>query len=107
MSLAPDFGASSGRWISQLISNFCLIYAIEPSDGASKALTKKFVNEKRVRILQETVGMNLTSSNSLDLAISLGVLHLIPDTALAIKDVGSKIRSGRVYLCYLYYRGLF
>ena len=102
-SVAADFGAGSGRWTSRLLPYFCLVYALEPSDGASNVLTKKFVHEKRVKILQETVGMNSIPSNSLDLAISLGVLHHIPDTALAIKDVASKIKSGGVFLCYLYY----
>jgi hypothetical protein len=62
------------------------------------------MNESRVKILQETVGMNSIPSNSLDLAMSLGVLHHIPDTGLAIKDVASKIKSGGVFLCYLYYK---
>jgi len=87
-----------------LLPYFCLVYALEPSDGASKVLTKKFANENRVKILQETVGMNSIPSNSLDLAVSLGVLHHIPDTALAIKDLASKIKSGGVFLCYLYYK---
>ena len=103
-SLAADFGAGSGRWTSRLLPYFCLVYALEPSDGASKVLTKKFANENRVKILQETVGMNSIPSNSLDLAVSLGVLHHIPDTALAIKDLASKIKSGGVFLCYLYYK---
>ncbi len=87
-----------------MLPYFCLVYALEPSDGASKVLTKKFVNEKRVKILQETVGMNSIPPSSLDLAMSLGVLHHIPDTALAIKDVASKTKSGGVFLCYLYYK---
>ena len=103
-SVAADFGAGSGRWTSRLLPYFSQVYALEPSDGANKVLTKKFVNEKRVKILQETVGMNSIPSNSLDLAMSLGVLHHIPDTALAIKDVANKIQSGGVFLCYLYYK---
>jgi SAM-dependent methyltransferase len=103
-SLAADFGAGSGRWTSRLLPYFCLVYALEPSDGASNVLAKMFVNEKRVKILQETVGMNSIPSNSLDLAMSLGVLHHIPDTGLAIEDVASKIKSGGVFLCYLYYK---
>ena len=103
-SLAADFGAGSGRWTSRLLPYFSLVYALEPSDGAIKVLTKKFANENRVKILQETVGMNSIPSKSLDLAISLGVLHHIPDTALAIKDVASKLKSGGVFLCYLYYK---
>jgi len=40
---------------------------------------------------------------SLDLAMSLGVLHHIPDTGLAIKEVSRRIKPGGVFLCYLYY----
>jgi len=103
-SIAADFGAGSGRWTSRLLPYFSQVYALEPSDGANKVLTKKFVNESRVKILQETVGMNSIASSSLDLVMSLGVLHHIPDTGLAIKDVASKIKSGGVFLCYLYYK---
>ena len=103
-SLAADFGAGSGRWTSRLLPYFSQVYALEPSNGANKVLTKKFLNESRVKILQETVGMNSIPSSSLDLAMSLGVLHHIPDTGLAIKDVASKIKSGGVFLCYLYYK---
>jgi SAM-dependent methyltransferase len=55
-------------------------------------------------ILQETVGANSIPAGSLDLAMSLGVLHHIPDTELAIRDVATKIKSGGVFLCYLYYK---
>jgi SAM-dependent methyltransferase len=54
-------------------------------------------------VLQETVGVNSIPRASLDLAMSLGVLHHIPDTALAIKDVSRSIKPGGVFLCYLYY----
>jgi hypothetical protein len=36
--------------------------------------------------------------------MSLGVLHHIPDTGLAIKDVSKKIKPGGYFLCYLYYK---
>ena len=34
-SVAGDFGAGSGRWSSRLTPYFSLVYALEPSDGAS------------------------------------------------------------------------
>jgi SAM-dependent methyltransferase len=102
-SSAADFGAGSGRWTSRLLPYFSLVYALEPSDGANKVLTKKFVNEDRIRILQETVGMNSIPPNSLDLGMSLGVLHHIPDTGQAIEDIAKKIKPGGTFLCYLYY----
>lgn len=103
LSIAADFGAGSGRWTTRLLPFFSLVYALEPSDGAIRVLNKKFVDEPRVQILQETVGANSIPAGSLDLAMSLGVLHHIPDTGLAIKEIASKIKSGGLFLCYLYY----
>ena len=103
-SVAADFGAGSGRWASRLLPFFSFVYALEPSDGANKVLRKKFSKESRIKVLQETVGANSITDESLDLAVSLGVLHHIPNTGLAIKDVASKIKGGGIFLCYLYYK---
>jgi len=102
-SITADFGAGSGRWSERLIPYFSLVYALEPSGGASKVLRKKFADVSKVIVLQETVGANSIPNSSLDLAMSLGVLHHIPDTGLAIKDVSQKIKAGGYFLCYLYY----
>ena len=102
-SLAADFGAGSGRWSSRLSPHFSLVYALEPSDGANSVLKNKFSNDPKIVVLQETVGSNSIPLASLDLAMSLGVLHHIPDTGLAIKDVSRRIKPGGVFLCYLYY----
>lgn len=102
-SLAGDFGAGSGRWSSRLSPHFSLVYALEPSDGANSVLKNKFSNDPKIVVLQETVGSNSIPLASLDLAMSLGVLHHIPDTGLAIKDVSRRIKPGGVFLCYLYY----
>ena len=102
-SIAGDFGAGSGRWASRLIPYFSLVYALEPSSGASTVLKNKFSGEEKVAVLQETVGANSIPLESLDLAMSLGVLHHIPDTGLAIKDVSRRIKPGGIFLCYLYY----
>lgn len=102
-SIAADFGAGSGRWTSKLTPYFSLVYALEPSDAANRVLRKKFSDETKIVVLQETVGANSIPDRSLDLAMSLGVLHHIPDTGLAIKDLSKRIKSGGNFLCYLYY----
>ena len=89
--MAGDSDAGSGRWSSRLAPYFSFLYVLEPSDDA------------KIVVLQETVGVNSIPVASLDLAMSLGVLHHIPDTALAIKDVSRSIKSGGIFLCYLYY----
>jgi SAM-dependent methyltransferase len=103
-AVAADFGAGSGRWASRMLPHFSLVYALEPSNGACKVLHNKFASEPGMKILQETVGVNSIPVGSLDLAMSLGVLHHIPDTGLAIKDIALKIKSGGIFLCYLYYK---
>lgn len=103
-SVAADFGAGSGRWSSRLLGTFLKVYALEPSDGAFEVLKYKFESESRVIILKETVGRNSIPDSSLDLGMSLGVLHHIPDTGLAIEEVSRKIKPGGYFLCYLYYK---
>jgi hypothetical protein len=70
-SIAADFGAGSGRWAARLVPYISLVYALEQSDGASKVLQNKFSDESKIVELQETVGANSISLQSLDLAISL------------------------------------
>lgn len=103
-STAADFGAGSGRWTSRLFPYFTKIYALEPSHGATDVLRNKFAGESRIEILQETIGANSIADESLDLAMSLGVLHHIPDTERALKDIAKKVKSGGTFLCYLYYK---
>lgn len=102
-SVAADFGAGSGRWSSRLAPFFSLVYALEPSDRANKVLRNKFTGDSKIVVLQETVGVNSIPVASLDLAMSLGVLHHIPDTGLAMRDVSRSIKPGGYFLCYLYY----
>ena len=102
--MAADIGAGCGRWSAKLLTYFSKVYVLEPSHGAFAVLNTKFSNEPRMIILQETVGANSIPNHSLDLAMSLGVLHHIPDTPLAITQIASKIKSGGIFLCYLYYK---
>jgi SAM-dependent methyltransferase len=103
-AIAGDFGAGSGRWSSRLLANFSKVYALEPSDRAVEILQQKFQSEPQIIILKETVGENSIPDESVDLGMSLGVLHHIPDTGLAIKDLSKKIKPGGYFLCYLYYK---
>ena len=103
-SVAADFGAGSGRWTERLSPYFQKVYALEPSAAAVQVMNEKFSQDSKVRVLHEDIEKNSISENSLDLAISLGVLHHIPNTSQAVIDVGNKIKSGGTFLCYLYYK---
>jgi SAM-dependent methyltransferase len=102
-SIAADFGAGSGRWTSRILKHFSLIFAIEPSEGAIEVLREKFLGESKVTVLKESIGRNSIPDESLDFAMSLGVLHHVPDTSQGLKDISKKIKPGGSFLCYLYY----
>ena len=102
-SIAADFGAGSGRWSERICKFFSLLYVLEPSDGAIGVLQEKFSNNPKVKLIQEKIGSDSIPHNSLDLAFSLGVLHHLPDTKLAISDICKRIKPGGTFVCYLYY----
>lgn len=103
-SVAADFGAGSGRWTFRLVPYFAEIYALDPSPGSIDVLIEKFKNSTQIKVLQESIGRNSILDHSLDLAMSLGVLHHLPDTAKGIADIAKKIKSGGTFWCYIYYK---
>jgi len=101
--IIADFGAGSGRW-SYFLKNFATkLYAVEPAEKAFRVLTSRFRDDSKVTLLHESVELNQVPEKSLDLAVSLGVLHHIADTQGAIQKVAEKIKPGGTFLGYLYY----
>ena len=103
-SVAADFGAGTGRWAEFVLGNFKRIYLVEPSQGAFEVLTKKYKSESQVSLENSTISDSAIPKNSLDFAMSLGVLHHISNTERALEDVNSKLKSKGLFLGYLYYK---
>ena len=103
-SVAADFGAGTGRWAEFVLSNFKNIHLVEPSQGAFEVLTRKFKSKSNVSLENSTISESAIAANSLDFAMSLGVLHHISNTDQAFKDIYSKLKSGGLFLGYLYYK---
>ena len=101
--IIADFGAGTGRW-SYFLKDFATkLYAVEPAEKAIRVLTSRFRDDSKVVLLHESVESNQIPEKSLDLAVSLGVLHHIADTQGAIQKVAEKIKPGGTFLGYLYY----
>jgi len=101
--IIADFGAGTGRW-SYFLKDFAAkLYAVEPADKAFRVLTSRFRDDSKVVLLHQSVESNQIPEKSLDLAVSLGVLHHIADTQGAILKVAEKIKPGGTFLGYLYY----
>jgi len=103
-SVAADFGAGTGRWAEFVLDNFNKVYLVEPSQGAFEVLTKKFRSKSHVSLENSTISESAIPNNSLDFAMSLGVLHHISNTKQALKDINSKLKSEGLFLGYLYYK---
>jgi len=101
--IIADFGAGTGRWSYFLKDLAVKIYAVEPAEKAFKILTSRFRDDSKVVLLNESVESNQIPDKSLDLAVSLGVLHHIRDTQGAIQKVAEKLKPGGTFLGYLYY----
>jgi ubiquinone/menaquinone biosynthesis C-methylase UbiE len=103
-SVAADFGAGTGRWADFVLDNFKKVYLVEPSQGAFDVLTRKFKSVSQVSLENSTISESAIPNNSLDFAMSLGVLHHISNTEQALKDINSKLKSRGLFLGYLYYK---
>ncbi|MCX6431033.1 MAG: class I SAM-dependent methyltransferase [Actinobacteria bacterium] len=98
-----DFGAGSGRWAHFFLNMSSQLWLVEPGSESFAVLKERFLDEKKVHLLNQTVSENDIPDASLDLSVSLGVLHHIPDTLEGIRAICKKTKPGGYFLCYLYY----
>ncbi len=98
-----DFGAGSGRWAHFFLKLSSDLWLVEPGVESFSVLQERFAQERGVHLLNQTVSENEIPPESLDLSVSLGVLHHIPDTLEGIKAIYEKTKPGGYFLCYLYY----
>lgn len=101
-TLALDMGCGSGRWSKYLSKKVKFIEAIDPSTAVITA--REFLSgNENVRVTQASADNIPFADSSFDFVFSLGVLHHIPDTRLALKNCISKVKSNGHLLIYLYY----
>ena len=97
-----DMGCGSGRWAKFIAPKVRLLHCIDPSRAiqVAKKKLKKFNNVSYHRKSLEKSGLK---SNSQDFGYSLGVLHHVPHTNLAIKTCVKLLKPGAPFLLYIYY----
>jgi SAM-dependent methyltransferase len=98
-----DFGAGSGRWSEFLLPFSSKMFVVEPSKGAFYGLKSRFIDNKKVNIQNKKIENCEIEVESLDLAVSLGVIHHLVDPISALRKIYSVLKPNGKFLCYMYY----
>jgi len=99
---ALDIGCGTGRWTKYLSSKAGFIEAVDPSNAIFVA--DKLLREvENVRLTKASVDTLPFPDETFDFAMSVGVLHHIPDTQQALDDCVKKVKKGGYFYVYLYY----
>ena len=99
---ALDIGCGTGRWTKWLTQKAGFIEAVDPSN-AIFAADKLLGNIENVRLTKASGETIPFADETFDFAMSIGVLHHIPDTQQAMKDCVRKVKKGGYFYCYLYH----
>lgn len=98
-----DMGCGSGRWAKLVAPKVHKLYCVDPS-SAIEVAKSNLRNASNCEFLKGGVGDRVFDPASMDFGYSLGVLHHVPNTADAIKECASFLKTGAPFLVYLYYR---
>lgn len=98
-----DLGCGSGRWASVVARRVGRLVCIDASAEALAVCRHNLLEHDNCDLVQASVDDMPMPDASMDFGYSLGVLHHVPDTAVAIKACVEKLKPGAPLLLYLYY----
>ena len=99
-----DCGCGSGRWAKFVAPKVKFLACVDPSEAALAVAQRNLSGLDNLSFHCASANDMPLADSSQDFGYSLGVLHHIPDTELAMKGCVSKLKSGAYFLVYLYYR---
>lgn len=97
-----DMGCGSGRWAYFVAPIVGRLHCVDPSQAIEVA-QKNLANLDNVEFHRASVDSKCLQPSSQDFGYSLGVLHHIPDTNMAIRSCVDLLKPGAPLLLYLYY----
>lgn len=101
-TMMADFGCGSGRFTKYFQKRAGFIVALDPSE-AIFAADKLIGADDHVELVQASISHIPYADETFDFAMSIGVLHHIPDTRQAMKDCVKKVKKGGYFCTYIYY----
>jgi ubiquinone/menaquinone biosynthesis C-methylase UbiE/glycosyltransferase involved in cell wall biosynthesis len=102
-AVGMDIGCGSGRWAKSVAPKIGKLMVVDPAASALEVARKNLSALSNVSFHNTDVDNLPVTDATLDFAYSLGVLHHVPNTALAIRSVARKLKPGAPFLIYLYY----
>lgn len=99
-----DMGCGSGRWAKHMAPYVGKLNCIDASSHALQVARINLSCCENVVFHHGTVDQVDIQEESQDFGYSLGVLHHIPDTLLAMKSCVKLLKPDAPFLVYLYYR---
>lgn len=102
-SVGMDVGCGSGRWSVLVAPRVGHLHLLDASNEALNIARQNLAAASNVTFFCASVGELPVPDATLDFAFSLGVLHHVPDTQAAIREIAAKLKPGAPFLIYLYY----
>ncbi|HIE82421.1 MAG TPA: class I SAM-dependent methyltransferase [Dehalococcoidia bacterium] len=103
-AVGADVGCGSGRWAVMVAPQVGHLHLVDASPEALGVARKNMEAHSNCSFHIASLDEMPFPNASLGFAYSLGVLHHIPDTAKGIQSVSEKIKSGGIFLAYIYYK---
>ena len=103
-SIGADVGCGSGRWAVVVAPKIGHLHLIDASNQALEVAKENLKSTTNCSFHNCSLDAMPITDGSLDFAYSLGVLHHIPDTQEGIRSIAEKLKTGGIFLAYIYYR---
>jgi SAM-dependent methyltransferase len=101
-TVMADLGCGSGRFTKYWQGKAKTIVGIDPSE-AIFAADNLIGKDDSIQLIKSSISNIPFEDNYFDFAMSIGVLHHIPDTQKAMNDCVKKVKKGGYFYTYLYY----
>lgn len=101
--IIADFGCGSGKFSKYLANRVKEVHSVDPSDAILVAdqMLKNFSN---AFLYKASISALPFKDETFDFAMSIGVLHHMPNTQKAMQDCVKKVKIGGYFLAYIYYK---